>query len=156
MKKIAKLIALGTMMTMLFGAGQVWAQKAKAPTAPAGEMRMELKPDLYALHFDGAKVGKEIILGAKVRNKGLKKAGSFKVKVLYKKSPKAKWTFLQHAGVAELGIGESKPLSFRHNAVFGVTYYYKMVVDYTDWVDESNESNNEKYTKVIVPGLRAP
>lgn len=73
---------------------------------------------------------------------------AFKVKVLYRTSLKAKWVYLQHAGVAELGIGEAKPLSFRHTVVRGKTYYYKMIVDYTDWIDESNEGNNTDTTSV--------
>ena len=43
MKKIAKLIALGTTMAMLLGAGQVWAQKA--PERHHGEMRIRQGAD---------------------------------------------------------------------------------------------------------------
>ncbi len=157
MKNQLTILALAITLLLVSISSQAFAQQSSpkfAQTLNHNVMRLELKPDLYAMFFNGSPnpmIPGEIILGTKIKNKGLKNAGAFKVKVLYRIGRTKRWNRLQEAGVASLDVGKFKALSFRHAVSSGKTYYYKMIIDHTNWIDEHNETNNIATTSVTFP-----
>jgi hypothetical protein len=77
--------------------------------------------------------------------------GAFKVKLEWT-DDRSGYIGLCDSGIAELARGASKDF-FCEDTIPSMTFRrYRATADYMNWIDESNETNNEKTNSLLTPG----